>query len=176
MGKITTAQIVASFEEIIGWPYPPKDKNGNYSSGATDDRGKDPIFGVDCSGAFVRAYQKYGLTIAHGSNSIFRQHCSATGLIGGNVSRLKVGMAVFKQRLDGMEPDKFKGDGTGNMYHIGMVTSTSPLRIVHATTPAAKADTSLSNWTHYGWLKDEIIAPRLRLASVPRRMLLHHPM
>lgn len=137
---IRAIDLAGSFEEIIGWLYA--------SPGSNDQSG------IDCSGGFVRGYRKHGLSIAHGSNSIFRNHCSATGHIDGDASRLRVGMAVFKQRSDGQEPAKYQGDGIGNMYHIGLVTKASPLRIVHATPPAAKADTALGNWTHYGWLED----------------------
>jgi len=137
---ISAVQLAAGFEQILGWPY--------RSPGTNDQNG------IDCSGAFVRAYRMHGQNIAHGSNTIYRKHCSVVGLIGGDASRLQMGMAVFKHRADGGEPDKFKGDGNGNMYHIGLVTSTSPLRIVHATTPNAKADTVLGQWSHYGWLAD----------------------
>lgn len=134
-------RLIQSFEEIVGWPY---------ASPGTNDRN-----GIDCSGAFVRAYRAQGASIYHGSNTIFRQHCSETGKIS-SVSDLTVGMAVFKNRQDGGEPSKFQGDGLGNMYHIGLVVSVNPLRIIHATTPVAKVDTALGNWSHYG-----------RLAKVP---------
>ena len=136
---IKAHDIAQDFEEIIGWPYK--------SPGSNDQNG------IDCSGAFVRSYRKHGMTIAHGSNSIYRNHCSATGPIGG-IGDLHVGMVVFKHRNDGKEPTKYQGDGIGNLYHIGLVTSISPLRIAHATDPIAKVDTTLSNWTHCGWLED----------------------
>lgn len=135
---IAASAIAKAFEEIIGWPY--------VSPGTNDQNG------IDCSGAFVRAYKKHGLAIAHGSNTIYRKHCTETGRILGDASRLLVGMAVFKQREDGGEPSKYQGDGIGNMYHIGLVTGVNPLRIVHATPPAARADTKLGNWGYYGRL------------------------
>lgn len=135
---INVQALVAAFEEIIGWPY--------VSPGSNDQSG------IDCSGAFVRAYRKHGLSIYHGSNTIFRKHCSGTGRIDSDVSRLRMGMAVFKQREDGSEPEKYRGDGYGNMYHIGLVTSVSPLRIVHATPPSAAVDTKIGKWGWYGLL------------------------
>lgn len=139
---IKATDLSASFEEIIGWPY---------KSPGTNNQN-----GIDCSGAFVRAFSKYGQSIYHGSNTIFRKYCGATGQIDGDASRLYVGMAVFKQRFDGKEPEKYRNDGIGNMYHIGLVTKTNPLRIVHATEPKAKVDTSIgkgeSAWDYYGWL------------------------
>lgn len=136
--------LAEEFEAIIGWPYA--------SPGVTDERGK--TLGIDCSGAFVRAYRKHGKTIAHGSNTIFRKHCSETGATQGDMNHLEVGMAVFKRRDDGGEPARYQGDGHGNLYHIGLVTGVKPLRIVHATPPAAKADGNLGEWRYYGRLAD----------------------
>lgn len=138
MGRIAAEALARAFEEIIGWPY--------VSPGSNDANG------IDCSGAFVRAYRKHGLSLYHGSNTIFRKHCTETGPIQGDGACLRVGMAVFKQRMDGGEPDKYKGDGRGNMYHIGLVTGVHPLRIVHATPPVAKVDTALGPWAWYGRL------------------------
>lgn len=139
-------KLIKSFEEIVGWPY--------VSPGSNDQNG------IDCSGAFVRAYMLQGASIYHGSNTIFRKHCSQTGVIDG-VGSLEVGMAVFKRRDDSKEPDKYKGDGHGNLYHIGLVVSVSPLRIIHATEPVAKVDTKLNqdkdnDWRYWGKLSDII--------------------
>lgn len=73
---------------------------------------------VDCSGAFVYAYKQLGgPAIAHGSNSILRQ--SMGTLL--PMSQAKPGYAAVKIRQDGGEPDRYKGDGIGNCYHIGLV-------------------------------------------------------
>lgn len=135
MSKIPAASAAKLFEEIIGWPYA--------SPGTNDQRG------IDCSGAWVRVYKAFGESVYHGSNTIYRKHCAATGAIASALD-LSVGMAVFKNRRDGKEPAQYHGDGIGNMYHIGCVTGVSPLRIVHATTPVAKLDTAASAWTHWG--------------------------
>lgn len=136
---INKDRLVQAFEEIIGWPYA--------SPGSNDQSG------IDCSGAFVRAYGLQGARIYHGSNTIYRQHCSAVGEIASTAGLLP-GMAVFKCRADGNEPTKYYSDGIGNMYHIGLVTSVNPLRIVHATTPIAKVDSKLGNWSHWGKLSE----------------------
>lgn len=139
MGMILANEAARLFEEIIGWPY--------VSPGTNDERG------IDCSGAWVRVYKEFGMRIDHGSNSIYRKFCGQVGAIT-SASQLQVGMAVFKHRDDGNEPSKYYGDGIGNMYHVGCVTSVNPLRIVHATSPVAKVDTSLGKWSHFGLLKD----------------------
>lgn len=139
MPKITSSQVRNDFEEIVGWIYV--------------SPGTNNINGIDCSGAWVRCYKKHGYSILHGSNSIFRKECSSTGEINSK-SDLKVGMMVFKNRFDGKEPEKYQGDGLGNFYHIGAVTSINPLVITHATSPNAKQDTkfnsNMNGWTHWG--------------------------
>jgi len=129
------------FEEIIGWPY--------VSPGTNDRRG------IDCSGAWVRIYKLFGLKIDHGSNSQYRRFCGAKGVIAG-AGDLRVGMAVFKLREWKANQNGHRDYGTapGDLYHVGCVTSTGPLRIVHATPPMAKADTAIGNWKYWGMLKE----------------------
>ncbi len=141
MSQIPAGKAAEMFEQIVGWPY---------ASPGTNDRR-----GIDCSGAWVRVYSAYNEKLYHGSNTIYRKHTKQTGAIA-NISDLRVGMAVFKRRFDQREPAQFRGDGLGNFYHIGCVTSVSPLRIAHATTPVAKVDTSLGGWTHWG-LMDRVV-------------------
>lgn len=133
---VKVQKLVESFNEIVGWPY---------KTPGTNDQN-----GIDCSGAFVRAFRLQGAGIYHGSNTIYRHHCRQVGTI--NSVALMPGMAVFKCRIDNNEPAKFRGDGVGNMYHIGLITGVNPLRIVHATVPVAKMDTAIGQWSHYGLL------------------------
>jgi len=139
MAKIPAAQAAAAFEEIIGWPYK--------SPGTNDSRG------IDCSGAWVRVYQRYGKTIYHGSNSQYRLHCQQKGALEASTP-LRVGMAVFKRRFDGQEPAQYRSDGLGNLYHVGCLTGVSPVRVVHATTPVAKVDAGIGAWTHWGLMTE----------------------
>jgi cell wall-associated NlpC family hydrolase len=139
MGKIPASQAASMFEEILGWPYA--------SPGSNDARG------IDCSGAWVRVFKKFGRPIYHGSNTQYREYCSTKGAITAN-TQLRVGMAVFKNRADGQEPARFQGDGIDNMYHVGCVTSVNPVRVVHATSPVAKTDAGAKAWTHWGMFSD----------------------
>lgn len=141
MGKIPADKAAAMFEQIIGWPY--------QSPGVTDDRGV--TLGIDCSGAWVRVYRAFDKRIEHGSNSQYRKFCDEKGELAASAP-LRVGMAVFKCR-PWREEDRGHnqyGQAPGNLYHVGCVTSVSPLRIVHATPPKAKADTSAKGWSHWG--------------------------
>ena len=55
-------RMIADFEDMVGWPYA--------SPGTGDERG------IDCSGAFVRAYRLQGKSLYHGSNRMAREACS----------------------------------------------------------------------------------------------------
>lgn len=73
---------------------------------------------VDCSGAFVYAFKRFGEPIPHGSNSIARKH-----VVGGlrPISEAKPGWALFKRRADNNDmPAQYMGDGIGDIYHVGL--------------------------------------------------------
>lgn len=82
---------------------------------------------VDCSGAFMWAYKKYGKSIYKGSNRIARSY--AVELL--PISAAKPGMAAFKARAPNESgyalPAKYKQGGkryNGDLrdfYHIGLV-------------------------------------------------------
>ena len=140
MAKISASRAAMMFEEIIGWPY--------VTPGTCDNRG------IDCSGAWARVYRAHGMAIDHGSNSQYRKFCDTRGKLSA-ASQLRVGMAVFKCRpwRDEDRQHSQYGQEPGNMYHVGCVTSVSPLRIVHATPDFAKADTAIGQWAYWGLLK-----------------------
>ena len=124
---ITVQQIVSAFQEIIGWPYA--------------SRAQRPQ-GIDCSGAFVFAYQKYKHTIYHGS----------TGLSG----VLLHGVTHSERHRQSSRHGDFQKPGSrdslkaeykpgGKYYNSALpedfttsaVASVNPLQIINATPPAA---------------------------------------
>ena len=131
-------RLIASFREALGWPY--------VSPGSND---RD---GIDCSGMFVRAYRAQGASIYHGSNTIWRRYLSDRGEIH-SADQLRPGMAVFKHRT--ADTAKYP-DGMGDFYHIGLVVSTNPPHIIHASTNGMKVreDRWSKSWTHWGYLRD----------------------
>lgn len=145
---LTVSFLIERFREIIGWPY---------ASPGSNDK-----IGIDCSGAFVRAYRMAGLSIYHGSNRIERTYCHDCFDLNGKTSKLEPGMAVFKYREPGETyyalSDSYQSGGEhydGDLrdyYHIGFVESVNPLKIIHATTPNAKRDTSIGKWRRAGYL------------------------
>lgn len=101
---------------------------------------------TDCSGLFVWAFRQHGGSIAHGSNSIYKSYCSATGTLK-NGSRtdgkaLKPGTAVFT--------------GTAEAHnHIGLYVGDGTV-IEAQGTNAGVTTTKITNkkWTYWGELKD----------------------
>lgn len=148
-------QLISDFEACIGFPYA--------SPGTNDERG------IDCSGMFVRAFRRQGASIYHGSNTIFRKYLARSGTIA-SAADLRPGMAVFKWKP--VTPARFS-DGLGDFCHIGLVTSVSPLRIVHASTEgmAVKADSKIGKWRYWGWLKDVAETSSINSAGDSVRLL-----
>ncbi|MBQ8556298.1 MAG: peptidoglycan-binding protein [Clostridia bacterium] len=133
---VSVEKLISDFEDCLGWPYA--------SPGSNDERG------IDCSGMFVRAFRLQGESIYHGSNTIWRKHLADKGRIS-SISDLQPGMAVFKWKEE--TPAKFD-DGEGDFCHIGLVTSVTPLRIVHASTQGmqVRSDSKLGKWQFWGVL------------------------
>jgi len=134
---MTAAQLIAEFVTMLK-------EHWAYVWGAAEEGV------VDCSGAFVYAMAKYGLKIAHGSNSIRRYWLTECGKIG--KIKLIPGMAVFKWREDG-EPDKFAADGLDDFYHIGLYIGDG--RVLEARgTKAGFVEGKLSDgWDYAGKIK-----------------------
>ena len=102
---VKASQLIPIFKEAVEehWEY----VEGGHSAGS-----------VDCSGLFYYAYKKLGSYMYQGSNTIYRKYTVERG----KKSEINVvpGMAVFVNKDDGREPDRYLNDGIGNMSHIGM--------------------------------------------------------
>ena len=102
---------------------------------------------VDCSGAFVYAYQQFGLSIAHGSNAIARNYCQQTQ----GTAKAKPGMAAFKVRLPGQTnyalPEKYGSSGDRrDFYHIGLVDATGEYVLNAKSASAGFSRDPISKW------------------------------
>lgn len=114
MGSIPVDGIIKIFQQMYRehWPY----EWGAAHEGC-----------VDCSGAFVYAYQQYHHSIAHGSNSIARSY--VVELL--PISKAAPGMAAFKFYRPGEKgynlPAKYQRGGKAHngdlndYHHIGLV-------------------------------------------------------
>ncbi len=162
---IPVNKLVDVFNSMIGWPYA--------TPGYNDSRG------VDCSGAFVYAYKQFGESIYHGSNRIIRVYCHDVKTVT-SASQLRVGMAIFKSRTDlSKMKAEYKPGGRYydpalpyDYYHVGLVTSVNPLKIVNATPPVVRVDTNLSVWCCAGYLnavdyKDDPPVPQTAVVVAP---------
>jgi hypothetical protein len=92
---------------------------------------------ADCSGLIVYIGKKHGLSLPHGSNSLYKKgYLSQKGLI---TSALPAGALVFKLR---------NGD---DFYHVGIHTGDG--RVVEAqASRTGVVQSDISTWTHYGLL------------------------
>jgi len=125
-----------------------------YRLGHTGDDGY-----CDCIGLIIGAIQRCGgkWSGIHGSNWAARNEVSDLRKITSNAD-LSVGDLVFKAIAPGRPgndlPSRYNSHPDKNdYYHIGVVQSVYPLRILHMTTPAVQTDTKLGAWTYHGWCK-----------------------
>lgn len=93
---------------------------------------------ADCSGLIVYLCKKAGISVPHGSNSMWDKGLSEKGEIAGK--KLPDGALVFKLR-----------DGD-DYYHVGVYVGNG--KVVEAkSTFSGVVESKLSAWTHYGLLK-----------------------
>lgn len=98
-----------------------------------------------------------GITHMRGTNN-FARYCALNLHKIKSVSELKVGDVLLKVRdkddKDYPLPDSYRGGGSNyngdltNYTHYGTVTRVNPLEITHMTSPTAKKDTKLGNWSY----------------------------
>lgn len=113
----------------------------------------------DCIGLIIGALRRSGGTWPgiHGSNYAARNEVSGLQPIA-SANALAVGEVVFKSREPGASgydlPSRYADHPDPlDYYHVGVVRSTTPLQILHCTTPGIVTDTKLGKWRHHGWLK-----------------------
>lgn len=113
----------------------------------------------DCIGLVIGAIRRAGdsWTGTHGSNYAARYEMREL-LPVADAGELCLGDVVYKARMPGQAgyalPERYLSDPDKNdYYHVGVVTSTSPLEITHCTSPGIVRDTKLGKWTYRGRLK-----------------------
>lgn len=113
----------------------------------------------DCIGLIIGALNRCGVKWPgiHGSNWAAR-NAMEWMLPVSDASDLTVGDIVYKARRPGETgyslPDRYAADpDRSDYYHVGVVRSVSPLRIVHCTSPGGViTDTKLGKWAYRGGL------------------------
>ena len=112
----------------------------------------------DCIGLIIGAIRRAGGSWEgiHGSNYAARNEMDYL-LPVTDPDDLNVGEVVYKAAMPGQSnynlPGRYSGDpDKRDYYHVGVVRSVDPLRIVHCTGPGIVTDTKLGKWTHRGWL------------------------
>jgi len=111
----------------------------------------------DCIGLIIGAIRRAGGTWqgTHGSNYAAR---NATLRLSALVSpsQLTPGCLVYKSAAPGASnhhlPSRYDDHPDQlDYYHVGVVRSVSPLRIIHCTTPGIRTDETIAPWSHFGW-------------------------
>lgn len=113
----------------------------------------------DCIGLIIGALNRCGVKWPgiHGSNWAAR-NAMAWMLPVSDASDLTVGDIVYKARRPGDTgyslPERYAADPDRcDYYHVGVVRSVSPLRIIHCTSPGGvTTDTKLGKWAYRGGL------------------------
>lgn len=113
----------------------------------------------DCIGLVIGALDRCGVKWPgiHGSNWAAR-NAMAWLLPVSDASDLTVGDIVYKARRPGETgyslPERYAADpDRADYYHVGVVRSVSPLRIVHCTSPGGVVtDAKLGKWAYRGGL------------------------
>ena len=113
----------------------------------------------DCIGLIIGALARCGVRWPgiHGSNWAAR-NAMAWLLPVSDASDLTVGDIVYKARRPGETgyslPERYAADpDRSDYYHVGVVRSVSPLRIVHCTSPGGVVtDEKLGKWAYRGEL------------------------
>ena len=122
-----------------------------YRKGGT---GKDGT--CDCVGLLIGALLLAGIQYSgiHGSNYFARNWTIGLKHIA-STSELIAGDVVFKSKMPGDPdydlPEKYSGSSWKNdFYHIGVVTSVTPLRIAHCSSGGMHYDSKLGKWSYFG--------------------------
>ncbi len=143
---ITVSQFLESVDQIAG-------EKPTYKLGADGTGGK-----CDCIGLIIGAIRRAGgkWTGTHGSNYAARNEMNTLAQIVGT-GDLSVGEVVYKAKSPGDSgyslPSRYDKSGDRrDYYHVGVVRSVYPLKIVHCTGPGIVEDTRLGKWSYHGML------------------------
>lgn len=117
---------------------------------------------VDCQQFVENCAKEAGHKFnARGTNDMWRNYMSSKG----NTSSfpLAIGDVVYKWREESEKlPSKYRGDGNGDFYHIGIITGVNPYTVCHSANSKenGKKDTYstqqqlAAKWSHCGTLKN----------------------
>lgn len=121
---------------------------------------------MDCQSFVEYCAAKAGYKFnARGTNDIWRNYLAAKGSTAS--FPLAVGDCVLKWRAESAKlPERYRGDGNGDFYHIGIITCLNPITVCHSanSTENGKKDTFTSIadlakvWSHCGILKNTATA------------------
>lgn len=146
------------------------------ASQPTYQAGGDGTGGVcDCIGLIIGAIRRSGGSWSgtHGSNYAARYATENLAPLA-SAAQLTPGCLVYKTAVPGDSsynlPTRYaQHDDQLDYYHVGVVRSTSPLEIIHCTTPGIVTDDTITPWSHFGWssaVAQDGAAPAVTTATV----------
>lgn len=145
--KIPLSRFLAGVDQIA-------DEGPEYQLGHDGSDGR-----CDCIGLVIGAIRRTGGSWegTHGSNYAARNEMDYL-LPVTDPDDLNVGEVVYKAAMPGQAnynlPSRYDDDpDRRDYYHVGVVCSVDPLRIVHCTGPGIVVDTKLGKWNYRGWLR-----------------------
>lgn len=142
MSKIPVNELISCFERM-------RDEHWDYCLNSAREGC------VDCSGAFVWAYNQFGKSILHGSNSIAR--LSVGDLL--PIASARPGMVAVKVKdwTDDDDTNRWYDSEPGNVYHMGLVIQNgSEMNVIEAKgTKWGVVQSKLDNkWKFVAYLDD----------------------
>ncbi|MCR5369236.1 MAG: hypothetical protein K6E83_00825 [Clostridium sp.] len=147
---VEVLKFIAKAEQIAG-------EDPSYRIGGT---GKDGT--CDCIGLVIGAIRRAGgrWTGRKGTNYTARREMRELAEIG-SAAELRTGDVVFKAHEPGeggydaerINRSYASSPDRRDYYHIGIVISPKPLRILHMTSPRAAVDRKIGKWRFHGRLR-----------------------
>lgn len=162
---MTSQEIVKIFEGMYNdkWGYVLGTAGEKWTEAKAKEKGGSKWIGhyvADCSGAFVYALKKGGISVYHGSNRLARIYTKQLLSIDERVP----GMIAFKGKLPGTEgyglPNEYKVGGkyyNGDLtdyYHCGLVDANGNIINLQSSSTGCVISSASQNWSCCGYLKD----------------------
>ena len=156
--------LINTFNEMLvkKWGYVPGTAGELWTEEKAAKQGHNKWIGhrvADCSGAFVYAFKKAGISVYHGSNRLARVYTKQ--LL--SIDEAVPGMIVFKGRLPGTEhyslPVDYKPSGkyyngdTTDYYHCGLCVDGGMVINLQSSSTGCVAS-PISQWSCCGYLKN----------------------
>ena len=125
MATVTGEQVAAEGRKLEGLDIPYSDAGGH------------SLAGMSCDGLVRYVLEQLDVDTVRGTNTMWRYMLSDRGTIEEGVEKygeIPVGALIFIREYDGGEPDKYQGDGEGNIFHVYLkINECGDTCLIHAS-------------------------------------------